>query len=113
VEPGTLLNRVPWNSAVGTAVRAARTAFVQRVVEPPRSVGLDHSLDVRRLVQVLAGDLDWVVMKAIRKDRNERYSSAAAFSDSVSAGRGFGPGRGPSTMLRMVPLPRRKRRGRS
>lgn len=28
-------------------------------------------------------DLDWVVMKALRKDRNERYASAAAFSEDI------------------------------
>jgi WD40 repeat protein len=29
------------------------------------------------------GDLDWVVMKAIRKDRNDRYASAAALSEDL------------------------------
>jgi eukaryotic-like serine/threonine-protein kinase len=31
----------------------------------------------------LRNDLDWVVMKAIRKDRDERYSSAAALSEDL------------------------------
>ncbi len=31
----------------------------------------------------LAGDLDWIVMKAIRFEREERYSSAAAFADDI------------------------------
>lgn len=31
----------------------------------------------------LRGDLDWIVMKAIRKDRNERYSGAAALSEDI------------------------------
>ena len=31
----------------------------------------------------LRGDLDWVVMKAISKDRNERYASAAALAEDL------------------------------
>lgn len=31
----------------------------------------------------LRGDLDWVVMKAIRKDRNERYPSAATLAEDL------------------------------
>lgn len=31
----------------------------------------------------LRGDLDWIVMKAIRKERDERYSSAAALSEDL------------------------------
>ena len=34
----------------------------------------------RRLVR---GDLDWVVMKALEKDRDRRYESAAAFAADV------------------------------
>jgi non-specific serine/threonine protein kinase/serine/threonine-protein kinase len=33
------------------------------------------------LVSKLRGDLDWITMKALEKDRNRRYESAAAFAD--------------------------------
>ena len=37
----------------------------------------NRGLEVRRLVQLLGGDLDWVVMKALDKDRNRRYETAS------------------------------------
>jgi WD40 repeat protein/serine/threonine protein kinase len=41
-----------------------------------------HS-DPRKLCQLLRGELDWVVMKALEKDRNRRYESASAFAADV------------------------------
>src|SRR5262249_31306156 len=35
------------------------------------------------LSQLLRGDLDWVVMKALEKDRNRRYDTACAFAADV------------------------------
>jgi serine/threonine protein kinase len=43
----------------------------------------NRGLEVRRLVQLLAGDLDWVVMKALDKDRNRRYSSPGSFAEDI------------------------------
>jgi serine/threonine protein kinase len=42
-----------------------------------------RGVDGRRLGQVLRGELDWVVMKALEKDRNRRYESASAFAADV------------------------------
>ncbi|MEL7500680.1 MAG: serine/threonine-protein kinase [Planctomycetota bacterium] len=42
-----------------------------------------RQIDPRKLNQILAGDLDWIVMKAIEKDRNRRYESAGAFGEDV------------------------------
>jgi serine/threonine-protein kinase len=39
--------------------------------------------DSRRLGQVLRGELDWIVMKALEKDRDRRYESASAFAADV------------------------------
>lgn len=36
--------------------------------------------DVRKLSQILVGDLDWIVMKAIEKDRSRRYESASSLA---------------------------------
>jgi eukaryotic-like serine/threonine-protein kinase len=47
------------------------------------TVAVNRGLDVKRLSQVLAGDLDWVVMKALEKDRGRRYDSASAFAEDV------------------------------
>ncbi|HWB11201.1 MAG TPA: protein kinase [Pirellulales bacterium] len=40
-------------------------------------------IDERRLTQELQGELDWIVMKALEKDRQRRYESAGAFAADV------------------------------
>jgi tetratricopeptide (TPR) repeat protein len=42
-----------------------------------------RGLDGRRLGQLLRGELDWIVMRALEKDRNRRYESASAFAADV------------------------------
>ncbi len=42
-----------------------------------------RGVDGRRLGQVLRGELDWIVMKALEKDRDRRYESASAFAVDV------------------------------
>ncbi len=37
-------------------------------------------IDQRRVSNQLRGELDWIVMKALEKDRNRRYESASAFA---------------------------------
>ncbi len=39
--------------------------------------------DPRRLSQLVRGELDWIVMKALEKDRNRRYETASAFAADV------------------------------
>src|SRR5262249_25851718 len=43
----------------------------------------NRGLDVNRLAQLLAGDLDWVVMKALEKDRNRRYDTPGNFAADI------------------------------
>jgi serine/threonine protein kinase len=43
----------------------------------------NRGLDVKRLARLLVGDLDWVVMKALEKDRNRRYDTPAHFAEDV------------------------------
>src|SRR3984957_16234865 len=43
----------------------------------------NRGLDVRRLLQMLSGDLDWVVMKALEKDRNRRYDTPGNFAEDI------------------------------
>ena len=42
-----------------------------------------RGVDVRRLGQLLRGDLDWIVMKALEKDRTRRYQTASALAADV------------------------------
>jgi serine/threonine protein kinase/tetratricopeptide (TPR) repeat protein len=39
--------------------------------------------DPRRLIQLFRGELDWIVMKCLEKDRNRRYESASALAVDV------------------------------
>src|SRR5262249_20513781 len=39
--------------------------------------------DPKRLSQLLRGELDWIVLKALEKDRSRRYESASAFAADV------------------------------
>jgi tetratricopeptide (TPR) repeat protein len=43
----------------------------------------NRGVDVNRLVQLLAGDLGWVVMKALDKDRNRRYPTPWGLAEDV------------------------------
>jgi serine/threonine protein kinase/Flp pilus assembly protein TadD len=42
-----------------------------------------RGVDGRRLRQLLQGELDWIVMKALEKDRDRRYESASALAADV------------------------------
>jgi len=42
-----------------------------------------HHTDLRTLTQELSGELDWIVTKAMEKDRNRRYESASNFAKDV------------------------------
>ena len=80
-------------------LRSAGYAEVQRIireVEPPlpsarlsksiaTQVGADAKQrdDSRKLTRTLRGELDWIVMKAIEKDRLRRYETPAALAADV------------------------------
>ena len=67
-----------------------------REKEPPRPsarlsesegmvVGISQQrrIDPRRLRQILRGELDWIVMKGLEKDRARRYDTAISFAEDV------------------------------
>ncbi len=80
-------------------LREAGYAEIQRLirdVEPPRPstrlsalgdsatvVAGNRATDSKHLFRLLAGDLDWIVMKALEKDRNRRYRSPASLAADV------------------------------
>jgi serine/threonine protein kinase/tetratricopeptide (TPR) repeat protein len=41
-------------------------------------------IDRRRLLQAVRGDLDWIVMKCLDKDRNRRYESASSLAADIT-----------------------------
>ncbi len=59
------------STRLSTAGHAAATASAKRRSDP------------RRLSRLFRGELDWVAMKALEKDRDRRYESASAFAADV------------------------------
>jgi tetratricopeptide (TPR) repeat protein len=59
------------STRISTLGQAATTVSTQRKSNP------------KRLSQLFRGELDWIVMKALDKDRNRRYESASAFAADV------------------------------
>ncbi len=47
------------------------------------AVTASRSRDPRQLRRDLSGELDWIVMRAMDKDRNRRYESAASMADDI------------------------------
>jgi serine/threonine protein kinase/tetratricopeptide (TPR) repeat protein len=79
-------------------LRTAAFDEVLRIIreeEPPRpstrlstteelpSISVNRGMEPRQLSGLLRRELDWVVMKALEKDRNRRYESAGAFAADV------------------------------
>ncbi len=68
-----------------------------REVDPPRpslrvstldakalsTISDNRNVDARKLSHQLRGELDWIVMMALEKDRNRRYATANEFADDV------------------------------
>jgi eukaryotic-like serine/threonine-protein kinase len=59
------------STRMSTVGQAATTASEKRQSDP------------RQLSRLFRGELDWIVMKALEKDRNRRYESASAFAADV------------------------------
>jgi serine/threonine protein kinase len=47
------------------------------------TVSTQRKSDAKQLSRLFRGELDWIVMKALEKDRNRRYESASAFAADV------------------------------
>jgi serine/threonine protein kinase/WD40 repeat protein len=84
----------------GKSLRGASLAEVQRMIreqEPPRPSAVSAAMtapdrakaaqrrgtDPGRLTGQFRGDLDWVVMKALEKDRTRRYETATGFARDI------------------------------
>ncbi|MHC4953054.1 MAG: protein kinase domain-containing protein [Planctomycetota bacterium] len=69
--------------------------------------------DPRTLVRMVHGDLDWIVMKALEKDRQRRYETASALAADVERHLRDEPveARPPSAWYRARKLARRNRAG--
>jgi serine/threonine protein kinase len=70
---------------------------------------LHRQIETPRLKSLLRGDLDWIVMKALEKDRNRRYQTANGFGMDVQRYLNNEPvfARPPSRLYRLQKLVRR------
>jgi serine/threonine protein kinase/tetratricopeptide (TPR) repeat protein len=82
------------------ALRSAGFSEIQRIIreeEPPRastrlsdlgdtqnSIAEQRRTDVTSLYKQLKGDLDWITMKAMEKDRTRRYSTASDLAADIT-----------------------------
>jgi serine/threonine protein kinase/tetratricopeptide (TPR) repeat protein len=97
---GILLYELLTGSTPLTRERAKEAALFEvlrlvREEEPPRpstrlsttdelpSIAASRGLEPKRLTGLMRGELDWIVMKALEKDRARRYETASAFATDV------------------------------
>ncbi|MEQ8763356.1 MAG: SUMF1/EgtB/PvdO family nonheme iron enzyme [Planctomycetota bacterium] len=52
--------------------------------ERATGIAAERHTDARSLIRSLHGDLDWIVLRALEKDRSRRYASAAAFAEDIA-----------------------------
>ncbi|MDV6034708.1 MAG: serine/threonine protein kinase [Phycisphaera sp. RhM] len=79
------------------------------------TIAVNRRLDPATLSSAMKRDLDWIVMKAMDKDRNRRYSTAGAMAEDVSRFLNDQPveARPPSTWYRFSKFARRNKVGLS
>jgi WD40 repeat protein len=120
-----LTGRTPFDS--GALLRGGLDEIRRtiREQEPPKPSTRLHTLaqadlttvaqarhtDAPRLVHLLQGDLDWVVMKCLDKDRNRRYETVNALAMDVQRHLGDDPvlARPPTAAYRLQKLVRRNK----
>src|SRR5207247_7839028 len=47
------------------------------------SISVQRRMDPAKLAKLMRGELDWIVMKSLEKDRNRRYETANGFAADV------------------------------
>ncbi len=91
-----LTGATPFDSSRFRTVAFDELRRIIREEEPPRpstrlttlglalsTVSTNRRIEPRALSTMLRGDLDWIAMKALEKDRRRRYATAAELADDV------------------------------
>ncbi len=81
--------------------------------QDPDAIAARRRTDARALAELLRRDLDWIVLRSLRKDREARYASVSALAADVSRALDDEPvtARPPSTSYLLRKFVRRHRRG--
>ena len=87
------------------------TQLTSMNVEELTSIAKRRNTEPSRLNRVMRGELDWIVMKALEKDRNRRYETAAEMALDVQRYLNFEPVKAaaPSSMYRFRKFARRNK----
>ncbi len=97
---GVLLYELLTGAPPFTAKQLRSAAFTEmlriiREVEPPKpstklsssdelpSIAAKRKLEPKRLTKLVQGDLDWIVMKCLAKERNRRYETANGVASDI------------------------------
>jgi serine/threonine protein kinase/WD40 repeat protein len=62
---------------------ARPSARLSTLGQAAATVSANRQTDPQRLSQLVKGELDWIVMKCLEKDRNRRYETAGALAQDV------------------------------
>jgi serine/threonine-protein kinase len=73
----TSSDSLPLEGRAGEGVSAAETAALTTTIAERRRT------DPRRLIQSVRGDLDWIVMKCLQKDRTRRYATVSELATDI------------------------------
>jgi WD40 repeat protein/serine/threonine protein kinase len=60
------------------------TKFATLEIEEQSATALRHATDYPRLISLIRGDLDWIVMKCLEKDRTRRYETANGLAVDIT-----------------------------
>ena len=127
---GVLLYELLTGSTPLSRKRVKEAAFAEilrliREEEPPRpstrlsdsgealaSISAQRHMEPARLTKLVRGELDWIVMKTLEKDRNRRYETASGFAADVQRYLDDEPVQAcpPSAMYRLRKFVRRNKR---
>src|SRR5438132_11080754 len=80
--------------------------------EAVASISAQRHMEPAKLTKLMRGELDWIVMKTLEKDRNRRYETANGFAADVQRYLNDEPVQAcpPSALYRFRKLARRNKR---
>jgi len=73
-----------WQKMIAEEEASRPSMHVAASLQTLGDVARYRSIDPEELSAVLRGDLDWIVLKALEKDRSRRYATASQLADDVA-----------------------------
>ena len=101
------------HALVAADVRRLKSANGQQPTEEETRASSRRLLQIKETIRLVHGDLDWIVMKALEKDRARRYETANALLEDIRRHLSHEPvsARPPSTAYQTRKFIRRHRVG--